>query len=76
MRQHRQRVALHLPVGLFTIGAFWVWWPLGLAFLGTFLFYEAIEEWRMADHSHLDLEGYLWGLALGIGAWGIIKLIR
>lgn len=64
------RAALHFPVGIF---AAWLtsWNPaLGLLLGAGFLLYEVLEDWRIKDHSFLDVYGFLCGLSVGaVAVW-------
>lgn len=69
-----QRMALHIPVGLGTVFATWVNPILGVLAWASFMGYEWIEDWRIKDHSYLDIAGYSWGLFAGTVLWGFVKL--
>jgi len=58
------RTFQHIPHGLL-VGALAILnSPLMWAFLVGFLVYEVIEDWRIADHSYIDIQGFLIGLAV------------
>lgn len=61
------RAGIHFPVGI--LGAWLVMDGdggiriCGILFVLSFLFYEAIQEWRKVDWSFKDVIGFLIGLA-------------
>jgi len=54
---------MHIPHGVLIGLTVLVNEHLAWAFIVPFLAYEALEEWRIADHSYRDLLGALIGIA-------------
>jgi len=55
------RFWLHFPVGVICAWlVFQVPFTGFIASLG-FMFYEILEDWRIADQSYKDMLGFLWG---------------
>jgi len=60
------RWCLHFPIGGFTAWAGHVHWVYALCVLVGFLAYEISEDWRIKDKAYIDIQGWLWGLGIGI----------
>lgn len=69
-----RRLLLHLPVGLVNVLALWLSVPLGLSFTAGFLLYEVDENWEIKDKAYPDVKGWLWGYALGVLVWAMLRL--
>lgn len=65
------RTLMHVPVGLIAGLAVLVHPVLALLIGMAFLSYEILEDWRIGDHSYIDLNGFVFGV---IGATGLIAL--
>lgn len=61
-----QRWLIHFPVGGFNAWAGTEHWVYPLVFMLGFLAYEVTEDFRLRDGAYIDIQGYLWGLAIGI----------
>lgn len=70
----RDRLVLHLFVGLTAVLMFWLQPILGLAFTASFLFYEWNEDERIHDYAYLDVVGFSWGLFAGAVVWAAVKI--
>ena len=49
---------------------------LGWSWLGMCIFYQIIEEWRIEDHSYLDVRGYLVGMPIGAVLYWIGSVLK
>jgi hypothetical protein len=59
------RLVIHIPHG-FIAGVFTPFSPVsGIVYSVGFMYYQYIEDWRIADHSYLDFRGWLVGYPLG-----------
>ena len=65
------RGLMHFPVGLFAAWLICVTPLVGVLFAVGFMFYEALEDWRIDDLSYKDMFGFL----IGLGAGGFIASI-
>jgi hypothetical protein len=48
---------IHVPVGVASAWLGAVSWPVCLVFGASFLAYEVLEDWRIADKSYIDVAG-------------------
>ena len=66
---------IHAPVGLATVAICAVNAPLGILFGTGFLFYELLQEYLSptSGNSHEDVQGWLYGIAIGTTIWFIIS---
>lgn len=69
------RALLHVPVGI--VAAWLLLWspPVGYVFAGSFLAYEVVEDWRVADFAYRDLVGFLVGLLAGAVTWPLARAL-
>lgn len=66
-RTNLRRLLQHLPVGV-GVGAAVLVHPVLAAFLfAGFLAYELLEDWRIGDHSYMDVNGFLIGIGIATG---------
>lgn len=67
------RWCIHFPIGGFTAWAGSVHWVFALCLTLGFLAYEISEDWRIKDKAYIDIQGWLWGLGIGIIAVFLTK---
>lgn len=73
------RGLIHIPVGVInawivTVDPMLVGAVAGILFFGGFIFYEYAEDWRIADHAYVDLQGWLVGFPLYYIAMAVLKV--
>lgn len=67
-----KRAALHFPVGMLAIWLTIILPLAGVIFTVGFMFYETLEDWRIADLSYKDMFGFLCGYGVGGFIAGIL----
>jgi len=67
------RWLIHFPLGVYTaillVSSPWLGWAL----VSGFLAYEILEDWRIVDHSYIDVKGWLWGIGVAAGIYMIMR---
>lgn len=73
-RTDPKRFWMHIPVGIgVTLGTLVS--PEGAAFLlALFIVYEVLEDWRIGDHSYIDVAGAMFGSGVGLGILAVVAL--
>jgi len=58
------RTLMHIPIGIICGLAVLVNPVLAVMIFAAFLAYEILEDWRIGDHSYIDLNGLVFGLII------------
>lgn len=61
------RCFIHLPVGCVAALLTWGLGGQGIIFSVGFMFYEALEDWKISDCSYKDMFGFLIGYGVTSG---------
>jgi len=70
------RYLIHIPHGLLAGIALVVRPVVGIGWLVLIISYQFLEDWKISDHSYLDMRGYMIGFVLGLlclAVWWVIK---
>jgi len=73
-RDDPKRFWMHLPLGVgITLGVLVSPVAAVMCFV-SFIAYETLEDWRIGDHSYIDIAGYMAGACLGLGILAVVAL--
>jgi len=67
------RFWMHVPVGIGAVLAIIVSPVAAVMIFGAFLAYQFLEDWRIGDHSYIDVNGFSAGLFVGVGILAVVQ---
>ena len=73
-RDDPARFWMHVPVGAGCALVVLVSVPVAIMCFVGFLAYQALEDWRIGDHSYIDVSGFNAGLFVGAGVLAGVAL--
>ena len=68
-----KRFWMHIPVGIIAVLTIIVSPVAAVMLLVTFLVYQVMEDWKIGDHSYIDINGFMAGIFAGIAILAIVQ---